>query len=155
MTPPYWLPLRVVGEHAMNLNDELTILRGIPLFSGIKPEALKLLAFASDRMIFQPGQPLFREGDPATGALVILSGSADILQLVSGKEEKIGEILPSSVVGEVALLCASPRQTTVVANTTVEALHISKDSFQKLMSCCPNTMSDILHGLGEQISKAS
>lgn len=139
----------------MNLNDELNVLRSIPLFSGIKPEALKLLAFASDRIIFQPQQDLFREGDSAGAAYVILSGSADVYHDVGGELEKVGEMKPFSVVGEVALLCDKSRQTTVVATTTIEALLITKDSFQKLMACCPTTMSDILSGLGEQMSQAS
>ncbi len=139
----------------MNLDDELRILRGISPFSEINPKALKLLAFASDRMIFQAGQDLFAEGDQASAAYVILAGSVEVFQITPNGMEKIAEAHQQSVVGDVALLCDKPRQTTVTATSTVEALQITKDSFQKLMSCCPNTMADILSGLGHQISKAS
>lgn len=139
----------------MNLDDELNVLRGIQLFSGIDPGPLKLLAFASDRMIFQPGQALFRQGDQASVAYVILAGSADVYQGEESELKKVGEAAMHSVVGEVALLCDKPRKTTVIARTTIEALVMSKDSFQKLMSGCPCTMSKILNGLGEQMSKAS
>lgn len=142
-------------EIAMNLDDELRILRGISPFSEINPKALKLLAFASDRMIFQTGQDLFAEGDQASAAYVILSGSADVFQMTANGMKKIGEVQQESVVGEFALLCDKPRQTTVTATSTVEVLQITKDSFQKLMSCCPNTMAGILSGLGERMSKAS
>ncbi len=139
----------------MNLDDELRILRGISPFSEINPKALKLLAFASDRMIFQAGQDLFAEGDQASAAYVILSGSVDVFQMTPTGMDKIAEAHQQSVVGDVALLCDKPRQTTVTATSTVEALQITKDSFQKLMSCCPNTLADILSGLGERMSKAS
>lgn len=139
----------------MNLNDELSVLRSIPLFSGIKPEALKLLAFASDRMIFQSGQPLFREGDQSAAAYVILSGMASIHHHDGASEQHIGDVLPPMLVGEVALFCDKPRQVSVTASSTVEALLISKDSFQKLMAACPKTMSNILSQLGEQLSRAS
>lgn len=139
----------------MNLNDELNVLRSIPLFSGIRPEALKLLAFASNRMIFQPGQNLFQEGDQATSACILLSGSATICHDVDGEQETIGVVAPHTLVGEVALFCDRPRQVTVTASSTVEALLISKDSFQKLMSSCPNTLANILNELGEQLSHAS
>lgn len=139
----------------MNLDDELRILRGIAPFSEINPKALKLLAFASDRMIFQTGQDLFAEGDQAGAAYVILSGSVDIFQMTPDGRRKIAEAHQQGVVGDVALLCDKPRQATVTATSTVEALQITKDSFHKLMSCCPNTMADILSGLGEQMSKAS
>ncbi len=140
---------------AMNLDDELRILRGISPFSEINPKALKLLAFASDRMIFQPGQDLFSEGDQASAAYVILTGGVDVFQMTSNGVEKNAEANQQSVVGDVALLCDKPRQVTVTATSTVEVLQITKDSFQKLMSCCPNTMADILSGLGEQMSKAN
>ena len=139
----------------MNLDDELRILRGISPFSQINPKALKLLAFASDRMIFQTGQDLFAEGDQASAAYVILAGSVDIFQMTPNGIEKIAEAHQQSVVGDVALLCDKPRKVTVTATSTVEVLLITKDSFQKLMSCCPNTLADILSGLGEQMSKAS
>ncbi len=139
----------------MNLDDELKILRGISPFSEINPKALKLLAFASDRKIFQAGQDLFAEGDQASAAYVILAGSVDIFQMTPNGIEKIAEAHQQSVVGDVALLCDKPRKVTVTATTTVEALQVTKDSFQKLMSCCPNTLADILSGLGEQMSKAS
>ncbi len=138
----------------MNLDDEMRILRGISPFSEINPKALKLLAFASDRMIFQTGQDLFAEGDQASAAYVILTGSVDIFQMTPSGLEKISEAHQQSVVGDVALLCDKPRQATVTATSTVEALQITKDSFQKLMSSCPNTLADILSGLGEQMSKA-
>lgn len=139
----------------MNLNDELSILRGIPLFSGIKPEALKLLAFASDRMIYQAGQNLFREGDQAGSAFIILSGTASIRHEVEGGQETVGVVAAHTVVGEVALFCDKPRQVTVTANSSLEALLITKDSFQKLMSSCPCSLSNILSELGEQMNQAN
>ncbi|ASJ75952.1 cyclic nucleotide-binding domain-containing protein [Granulosicoccus antarcticus] len=139
----------------MNLDDELNVLRDIPLFSGVDPAPLKLLAFASDRMIFQPGQELFRQGDQASTAYVILSGSADIYHDIDEGQEKIGEAAVNTVIGEVSLLCDKPRKTTVIASSTIEALLITKDSFQKLMSGCPCTMSNILNGLGKQMSETS
>ena len=43
----------------MILKDEVELLRRVPLFAGVEPTKLKLLAFTSDRMSFDPGQILF------------------------------------------------------------------------------------------------
>lgn len=139
----------------MTLNDELAVLRSIPLFSAIRPETLRLLAFASTRMIFQSGQSLFSEGDQSANAYILLSGAATIHQQIDGQTRAIDVVAPHDIVGQTALFCSKPRQVTVTANSTVEALMISKDSFQELMSCCPNTLSKILSELGEQLSLAS
>ena len=34
----------------MNLNEEVEVLKGVPLFSKIEPAKLKLIAFTSERM---------------------------------------------------------------------------------------------------------
>ena len=48
----------------MNLNEEVEILKGVPLFAKMEPAKLKLLAFTGERMTFTsrpgglpPGRP--------------------------------------------------------------------------------------------------
>ena len=47
----------------MSLNEEVELLRNIPLFSKIEASKLKLLAFTSERLTFVEGQDLFLQGD--------------------------------------------------------------------------------------------
>ena len=47
----------------MMLKDEVGMLRQVPLFAGIEPSKLKLLAFTSDRVTYKDGQELFHQGD--------------------------------------------------------------------------------------------
>ncbi|MGE0212842.1 MAG: cyclic nucleotide-binding domain-containing protein, partial [Parvibaculaceae bacterium] len=61
----------------MLLKDEVGLLKKVPLFAQMDPAKLKLLAFTSERMAFQPGQVLFRQGDQGDAAYVIISGDAD------------------------------------------------------------------------------
>ena len=55
------------------------MLRQVPLFSGVAPAKLKLLAFTSDRVTYAPGQMLFRQGDVGDAAYVVLSGKAEVM----------------------------------------------------------------------------
>ena len=48
----------------MSIEQEVEILRNIPMFAKIEPAKLKLMAFASERITFKPGQALFRQGTP-------------------------------------------------------------------------------------------
>lgn len=63
----------------MMLKEEVGMLRLVPLFSGIEPAKLKLLAFTSDRVSYRDGQELFKQGDEGDAAYVILSGEADVI----------------------------------------------------------------------------
>ncbi len=56
----------------MSIDDEVEILRGIPLFANIDPAKLKLMAFASERMIFKSGQSLFQQGDVGDSAYILV-----------------------------------------------------------------------------------
>ena len=56
----------------MQLKDEVDLLRRVPLFAGVAPSKLKLLAFTSDRVSYRPGDVLFKQGDPGDAAYVVL-----------------------------------------------------------------------------------
>ena len=49
----------------MTLDTEVQSLRQVPMFRGIDPSRLKLLAFTSERIQFAPGQRFFGQGDAA------------------------------------------------------------------------------------------
>ena len=61
------------GVALMLLRDEVEMLRRVPIFSRIAPAKLKLLAFTSDRMTYNAGQNLFRQGDVGDAAYVVLA----------------------------------------------------------------------------------
>ena len=62
----------------MTLDTEVSSLKQVPLFREVEPSRLKLLAFTSERVHFEPGQRFFARGDVADAAYVILSGTAEV-----------------------------------------------------------------------------
>jgi CRP-like cAMP-binding protein len=139
----------------MLLQDEVNLLRGIPLFASIETMRLKLLAFACDRVTYAAGSMLFRQGDAADATYVILSGRAEILHAAGDGPVKTGEAGTRSVVGETALVSDRPRTQTLRALTEVETLRISHDTFQKLLTCCPGSLEKVVAQLGDRMAKAS
>ncbi len=82
----------------------------MPLFAGVEPAKLKLLALTSDRVSYNAGQTLFHQGDEGDAAYVILSGSADILVESDRNQIKVAELEPNAIVGEIAILCDVSRR---------------------------------------------
>src|ERR1700694_2678761 len=85
----------------MSLKREYEVLRRVPIFAGIEPAKLKLLAFMCERVGFDPGNRLLRQGDPADAAYLIIDGHAEgILETPSGPlivatvgaNEMVGEV---------------------------------------------------------------
>ncbi|MGV3548953.1 cyclic nucleotide-binding domain-containing protein [Rhizobium sp.] len=137
------------------LKDEVNTLRQVPLFAGVAPAKLKLLAFASDRVSYRPGEILFRQGDPGDAAYVILEGHADILAEVNGGMIKVAEVASNSIVGEIAILCDVSRTATVKASAFTEALRIRKDDFLKLLADYPDAMFEILRSLAQRLTRTT
>lgn len=137
------------------LNDEAKMLKRVPLFAGLSPAKLKLLAFTSERVIYRSGEVLFRQGDPGDAAYVILSGRAAIIADSDKGPIQVAEVEDNAIVGEIAILCGAPRSATVQATTAVEALRIGKDEFLKLLTDFPEMTIEVVRVLAERLSRTT
>jgi len=61
------------------LQDEVDLLRSIPMLANLPANKLKLLAFASDRVLFKQDEVLFEQNDSADSAYIVIDGEADVL----------------------------------------------------------------------------
>ncbi|MFO1175187.1 MAG: cyclic nucleotide-binding domain-containing protein [Paracoccaceae bacterium] len=139
----------------MLLKDEVRTLRQVPLFAGMEPSKLKLLAFTSDRVSYGAGEILFRQGDTGDAAYVILAGRADILADSPSGPIKVAELGENSIVGEIAILCDATRTATVSAASPIEALRIRKEQFLKLLTDFPEVTLEIMRVLAERLSQTT
>jgi len=117
----------------MSLASEVELIRHVPVFGTIAPEKQKLLCFSSDRLTFEAGQILFREGDAADAAYVIIEGTVEITVQAAGGPLLVNTLCRSDVVGETAIFGDVPRTATASAKTRVEALRVCKDLFLELV----------------------
>ena len=138
------------------LSDEVDMLRRIPLFAAIDPGKLKLLAFASDRMIYRDGQPICRQGEVGDAAYVVVNGTADIVvETEGGKEIVVAEAKENAVIGEIAILCDVPRTATVRARGELVALKIKKEHFLGLMMDFPKLGIQVMRELALRLSRTT
>ncbi len=137
------------------LTEDVEILRRIPLFSGIDPAKLKLLAFASERMDYDQGQNLFRQGEVGDAAYVIVNGSADIIVETDDGEIPVAEFTDNAFIGEIAILCDVPRTATVRAKTKLEVLKIKKEHFLGLIKDFPELGIEVMRELASRLSNTT
>ena len=139
----------------MSLQEEVDLLRTIPLFSRIEPSRLKLLAFTAQRLTFAPGDLLCRQGDEGDAAYIIITGDADVLVESESGAVKVATLGPNDLLGENAILCDVPRTATVKAVTTVETLMISKELFFQLVNQFPSISIEIMRELARRVEKTT
>lgn len=139
----------------MSLNEEVELLRKIPLFAKIEPSKLKLLAFTSERLTYQGGQRLFQQGDVGDAAYIIIDGEASVRIRTDGGEIQVAELGKGDVVGEIAILCDVPRTASVEATGKLITLRITKELFFRLVSEFPQISIEIMRELAARLERTN
>ena len=135
----------------MNLNEEVEVLKGVPLFSKIEPAKLKLIAFTSERMTYGSGQEVCHQGDPGDAMYVILGGVADVLIDTPTGQIQVAEMKKNGFFGETAILCDAPRNATIKAREPLNTLKISKDTFYRMVGEFPQMAIEIMRELAHRV----
>ena len=139
----------------MSLNEEVELLRNIPLFAKLEPSKLKLLAFTSERITYEADQVLFRQGDVGDAAYIIVDGSAKVLVETGEGEIEVATLGRNDCVGEIASLCDVPRTATVRASSQTVTLRITKDLFFRLVTEFPQMSVEIMRELASRLEQTT
>ncbi len=135
----------------MSLNEEVELLRSVPLFAKIEPSKLKLLAFTSERLTFAANQVLFQQGDIGDAAYVIIDGQAEVIVETPNGPLTVAKLGKNAFVGEIAILIDVPRTASIKASTKLETLKISKDLFFRLVKEFPEMAVEIMRELARRV----
>jgi CRP/FNR family transcriptional regulator, cyclic AMP receptor protein len=137
------------------LSNEVELLRRVPLFAGIEPSKLKLLAFTSEVVTYHPGQVLFRKGDVGDAAYVIIKGGAQVTVTTEAGDIPVAELKDGDFLGEIAILCDTPRTATITASTELKTLRIRKEPFFELLKQFPEMAIEMTRLLAERLTRTT
>ncbi len=117
---------------AMALAAQRT-LASTPLFAGLPSAALEALVEELQLVSLEPGEVLFREGDPGDALFVIAEGELSI-QAEGPPRVEMARLGPGTFLGEVALMTDQPRSATVIAVTTADVLRIDRGTLSRVLA---------------------
>ena len=135
----------------MNLNEEVEVLKGVPIFAKMELAKLKLIAFTGERMNYTEGQELCHQGDPGDAMYVILGGVAEVLIDTPAGPIQVAELRKNNFFGETAILCDAPRNATIKAREPLNTLKISKDTFYRMVGEFPQMAIEIMRELAHRV----
>ena len=139
----------------MGLQQEYELLRRVPFFGEIEPAKLKLLAFMSERVGFDPGRTVMRQGDRADAAYLIIEGEAEVIVDTASGPITLATLGANDIVGEMAILADVPRTATVRAKSRLVTLRISKDPFMRMVREFPSMAVSIMQELAQRLDTAN
>lgn len=97
----------------MAIEDELL---SNPIFSGIERDYIQKVISENETLNLNAGDYLLHQGEESDELFILLRGKIDIVIEKENKiDTKIAQLKPGSIIGEVAILLASPRTASGIA----------------------------------------
>lgn len=127
--------------------ERLEGLRRVPLFRSLSAGDLSLILDLSESRTIAPGAEIVMEGAEGNEFFVIEDGLASVIR---GKR-KVAELCPGDHFGEMSLLIEAPRNATVVADTEVRLLVLSRSAFLGLLGRMPDLAIKLLKEVAQRI----
>jgi MFS family permease len=128
-----WRRLRHLDRYIGDVDKEIGLLHGLPMFLPLPLPAIEQLARGLEPVHVPAGHPVFRQGDPADRFYVIEAGTADVI----GDGRLVTTLGPGEGFGEIALLRMVPRTATVRAATDLELEALTCDRFLPVVTGYP------------------
>jgi len=131
-------------------NHRVDLLRGVELFSGCSNAELGRIASLTTEHHAKSGQVLTERGEPGLEFFIVVDGQAKATR----KGVPLATLGPGSFFGELALLDGGERTATVVAETDMRLLVLSRREFKSLHHAAPSVANKMLVELGSRLRKA-
>ena len=128
----------------MGLKDTVCVMMEMPLFRNVDPKRLRAVAMMGETLTFRGGERLFEQGDDGDAAYIILEGSVDVLVPVDGHENKIAELGPKQIFGEMAVICDQPRTTSIVVHSDLKVLRLERSAFLSTLKEFPDISLELI-----------
>src|SRR5215467_6879966 len=131
------------------------VLKSVPLFALLDDDELEVLAGQVGVKAFAPRERIYKIGDSAPQAYVLISGRVRVSTLDEDHQEVVvdepGEM---DFFGFASMLQQAPHQTQAHALEESTCLEVSRDDIQVLLERKPHAGMDLLTTLGRQFHAA-
>ncbi len=127
------------------------VLRRVPLFALLDTEEAAVLAGQVELKKFAPRQRIYKTGEPAQRAYVMVSGRVRVTTVDEDRQEVIvDEPAAGEFFGFASMLEQTPHQTTAIALDEAVCVEVDRDDIAILLQHKPLAGMDMLTVLGRQ-----
>jgi len=137
------------------MSCEPTILKEVPLFALLDDDELRVLAGQVELRTFAPRQRIYKIGDPAGTAYVLVTGSVQVTTIDEDHQDVIFDQPASGdFFGFASMLDQTPHQTNATAVEECLCIEMDRHDIFTLVQQKPHAAMDMLTVLGQQLHAA-
>jgi CRP-like cAMP-binding protein len=118
------------------------------------PEALEFIQGVGEVQIFNAGDRIVSQHEQGDAMFLIIEGSVDVIRDIGVGQQFLAKLERNRSFGEVALLTKSPRTASVVAQTKVRLIKITKENLAHLSAENPRIAMQIYRILAESLAQS-
>jgi CRP/FNR family transcriptional regulator, cyclic AMP receptor protein len=131
------------------------VLKSVPLFSLLDDDETAILAGQVEVKTYAPRERIYKAGDPATQAYVLVSGKVQVTTVDEDHQEVIvDEPGSGEFFGFASMMEQTPHQTSAMALEECVCIEVSRDDIAVLIERKPHAGMDLLTTLGHQFHAA-
>ena len=131
------------------MDQKLELLKRVPLFAGLEPDALEDIAQITDEMDAPAGEALTHEGRHEGYFFVIVSGAVRVER--GGRT--LNTLRDGEFLGEISLLDGGPRTATATTESPSELLVMTHQKFAQLLDTSPTIRAAVLAEVGKRLRR--
>jgi CRP/FNR family cyclic AMP-dependent transcriptional regulator len=126
----------------------ISVLRALPLFSGLLESELKQIADTASAVSYGKGAMVLKEGEVDNAMFLLLRGKVKVyVSEPEGREFVLAVLGPGEYVGELSMLDSTPNSASVIAEEPCNFLVLQKDDFMQTLIDNPSIQFKLLLNL--------
>jgi len=127
---------------------DLALLRQTAIFADLDDTELGKVADICREQRYQPGETVFKEGDPGNRLFLIAQGEVRISRQIPGSgEEALAVLKTGACFGEMAVFDRSERSTDAISNGGCTLATISRSELEMLLDFEPDVAVKVLRSM--------
>jgi len=136
------------------MNNMITLLRKVPLFSNLSNKDILLILRAAKRRKYKKDSIIFSENTLGKTLFIVISGQVKIFVEENKRRKILSYLEQGEFFGELALLYKNIRSASAEAMTDCELLILRQNDFKQILKNNPNIALELIKVLCERLRNA-
>ena len=135
----------------MSVIERVLLLHDVPLFAALAPDDLTQIAHIAREQWYDDGALICREGEQGREMHVLAQGQVRVTKHTPAGEKYVATRYAGDFLGEMSIVLATPRTSSVYAEGEVRTLVISDEAFTNILHDRPGVALATLRGVTQRL----